>query len=87
MECRAGQLGGLLGSGLPASCLFIASCAPDRAPSLQFCYPNTAPGAPCAWAALGMPEEGLRLCQKPQQTLTLANGGGLEMDLFSFWLN
>lgn len=60
---------------------------PRQGPSLQCRYSPGAPGAPCAWAALRMPGEGLGQRQKPQQTLTLANGGSLEMDLFSFWLN
>lgn len=79
-------VGGLLGSGLPSSCQFITWRAPDGAPSLQCCYPSPERGAPGSWVALRMPGVGLCQCQKPQQTLTLANGGHLEMDLFSFWL-
>lgn len=80
-------VGGRLGSSLPASCWSITLCAPAWAPSLQGCYPHTEQGGLCAWASLRMRREGLCQSQKPQQPRTLANGGGLEMDVFSFWLN
>lgn len=77
-------VGGLLARGLPAFCPSVILCALDWAASLQGCYPHTERGAPCTWAALRVCGEGLCQSQKPQQPLILANGGGLEMDIFFF---
>lgn len=69
--------------GCPSLCVHWA-VGPS---SSTLSYPDPREGPLLPAPRLRMPAEKLCQLQKPQQPLAQAHRGGLEMDLFSFWLN